>query len=312
MVRCAAEPVARDTIYDRGSDALTVDEESFADAGFHPDDRPSTAASSCADRSPDLCMGSSAPRQDLQTFRSPPNQPVRETRRGAGPPGRHDDTVDMDELMVEVEAAFAATSIGMPRWADPHPPPDRLVADEEYSRVTNPARWRIIGARADAWIGAMAKLGVVTVERGADPRWAESTPPVVTRTDVVTPAIEGGLPLAVCRSRIEDVPDAGVTLGVGDPVVPVAFLPDCGCDACDSGSQDVLDLLDSYIRPIVTGEFRFLRRRTQSIMVLDEGRRQGSNIRLRDGVDAILADPRGWTEVSGRSWLAGPHGDMRH
>ncbi len=214
--------------------------------------------------------------------------------------------------MVEVEAAFAATSIDIPRWEDPHRPPDRIVADEEYSRVTNPARWRIIGARADAWIDALAKLGVAAVERGADPRWAESPPTVVTRTDVVTPAIEGGLPLVVCRSRIEDVPDAGVTLGVGDPAVLVAFLPECGCDACDSGSQDVLDHLDSYIRPIVTGEFRFLRRRKQSIMVLGEGRRQGSNIRLRDGVDAILSDPRGWTEVSGSPWLTGPHGDMRH
>lgn len=218
----------------------------------------------------------------------------------------------MDQLMGEVEAAFAATSIGMSRWEDPHPPPDRIVADEEYSRVTNPARWRIIGARADAWIDALAKLGVAAVERGADPRWVESPPTVVTRTDVVTPAIEGGLPLVVCRSRIDGVPDAGVTLGVGDPAVSVAFLPECGCDACDSGSQDVLDHLDSYIRPIVTGEFRFLRRRTQSIMVLGEGLRQGSNIRLRDGVDAILADPRGWDEVSGPPWLTGPHGDMRH
>jgi hypothetical protein len=134
----------------------------------------------------------------------------------------------------------------------------------------------------------------------------------VTRTNVVTPAIDGGLPLVVCRSRIEDVAEAGITLAVGDPAFVVAIIPDCGCDACDSGSQAVLDQIDSYIRPIVTGEFRFLRRRKQSIMVIADGCRQGSNIRLRDGVDAILANPRGWNEVSGPPWLTGSHGDMRH
>ena len=210
--------------------------------------------------------------------------------------------MQMDGLMVEVEAAFARTAAGLERWADPHPPPDRVVADEEYSRLTNPSKWRIIGARADAWIDALVSEGLATVERDAD------------------------------------------------PAVQIVFIPDCGCDACDSGSQDVIDLLDSYVRPVVSGEFHHLWRGRQSITVLEDGRRQSSNIgmsegsrrpdeiaggwfryrptsrpagpltaraprprvRSRDRMAEILADPTGWDERSGPSWLTGPHGDLGH
>lgn len=249
----------------------------------------------------------------------------------------------MTDLVAEVEVAFARASAGLERWDDPHPPPDRIVADDEYSRLTNPAKWRIIGARADAWIDALVGLGLATVDRDAAPRWVEQPATAVTRMDLVTPSVDGGLPLVVCRSRIEDVPDAGVALGVGDPAVRIAFIPDCGCDACDSGSHDVIDELDSYLRPIVSGEFRHLWRGRQSITVLDDGRRQASNIgmgelpagirfsvapsnrrfldpgpaprrrrRTREVVDEILADPSGWNERSGPSWLAGPQRDDRH
>ncbi|MCY3863114.1 MAG: DUF6226 family protein [bacterium] len=47
--------------------------------------------------------------------------------------------------------------------------------------------------------------------------------------------------------------DAGVSLGVGDPAVLVLAAPDCGCDACDSGSQDALD---EYMLSVVTGSER--------------------------------------------------------
>ena len=203
--------------------------------------------------------------------------------------------MQMDGLMVEVEAAFARTAAGLERWADPHPPPDRVVADEEYSRLTNPSKWRIIGARADAWIDALVSEGLATVERDAD------------------------------------------------PAVQIVFIPDCGCDACDSGSQDVIDHLDSYVRPVVSGEFHHLWRGRQSITVLDDGRRQAHNVgmaeipagfwfsvappnrgfirsspvprrgrRTRDLVDEVLADPTGWDERAGPSWLTERRGDLHH
>jgi hypothetical protein len=276
-----------------------------------------------------------------------------ETDFGASRTTRHDRRMEMSAVMAAVEAAFDRIADGLERWDDPHPPPDRIVADEEYSRVTNAEKWRIVGARADAWIDALVALGVATVERDADPRWVESPPSAITGTDVVHPTVADGVPLVISRSRIEAIEDAGVTLGVGDPAVRITFIPDCGCDACDSGSQDVIDQLDSYVRPVVSGELRLLRRGRQSVMVLEDGCRQGHNIgmgggdpiltgrfrflrasrqsaatlrgnrlqgwsvapgragRTRDRMSEILADPTGWDEVSGPSWLTGARRDVR-
>lgn len=217
------------------------------------------------------------------------------------------------DLEDAVETVFGRTAAGMVRWDDPHP--DRVVADDEYSRVTDPSRWRILGARLDAWIEAVAGAGLATVERGATVGWAEPPGPVVARADVVSPAVTGGLALVACRSRIASVDDAGITLGVrrgpDDPAVMFAIIPDCGCDACDSGSHDALDELDEHIRAVLSGDFRLLRRKRQRIMVLGDGRRQASNFGLGPAADRVLADPRGWDEHSGPSWFARASRDRR-
>lgn len=210
------------------------------------------------------------------------------------------------DLLDEVERAFARTSVGLRQWDDPHPPPDRVVADEEYSRVTDPAKWRIVGARVDAWIEALTSLGLASVQRDAEVEWAEPPGPHITRTDLVVPVVPGGLPLVVCRSRIEDVPDAGVTIGVGSPVRRVVFIPDCGCDACDSGSANEIEHLEQYLRPIVGGEFRHLVRGEAVVMQLEDGCSSASSPgRISFDRRGVLADPVGWEERSGPSWLVG-------
>ena len=244
--------------------------------------------------------------------------------------------MDLEALLVAVDEAFARTARGLDRWDDPHPPPDRIVADEEYSRVTNPARWRIIGARADAWLEVLAAHGLAAVRRGVAVEWVEPPGPIVTRTDLVRPTVEHGLPLVVGRSRIGDVDDAGVTLGVGLPAVLVHAIPDCGCDACDSGSADVVEEADTWLGGIVQGELRHLVRPHGTITLIADRIRQashqpqlptaadgwrwlpapaGDDESLRDAdrghrpdrpfdVDTVLADPSGWREWSGPSWLA--------
>lgn len=242
-------------------------------------------------------------------------------------------------LVVRVDAAFAVTGHAHAPWADPHP--DRSPRDDEYSRVTNPAKWRIIGARADAWIEALTASGLADVERPREPRWREPPRTDVHRADVVTPRRPGALPLVLARSRIEGVDGAGVTIGVGDPAVVVWWIPDCGCDACDSGSQDVLDELDHWVGGIVRGEFRMLERHVERppapegfrwgvpdpdlpvapappdldatwalparevITVISEGFRSASGAFARGEVEAALADPSGWDELTGSSWFDG-------
>ena len=243
-------------------------------------------------------------------------------------------------LSAAVEEAFERTARGLVRWDDPHPPPDRVVADEEYSRVTDPGRWRIIGARVDAWLDVLVADGRVTVDRDVPVRWVEAARTVVARLDRVQPVVPGGLALIVGRSRIGDVADAGVTLGVGDPAAFVHAVPDCGCDACDSGSADVIDEIDMWLGGIVDGSFRHLSGPLGTITVITDGVRRASgryelptstgssrwrfmpgptasggadDVGDRDGrprarrpfdVDAVLADPVGWREWSGPSWLA--------
>jgi len=57
------------------------------------------------------------------------------------------------ELERAVDVAFADTARDLAPWPDPHP--DRMPLDEEYSRVTDGAKYLIIGARLDAWLTAL-------------------------------------------------------------------------------------------------------------------------------------------------------------
>lgn len=212
------------------------------------------------------------------------------------------------ELHGAVDAAFARTSLGLRQWDDPHA--GEMPADDEYSRCLDPAKWRIIGARAEAWTLALVDLGHATVERDATVGWRSSGLPTVTRTDVVHPVASGALSLAVGRSRIEGVDDAGVVLGaVRDGVVVdvVSFLPDCGCDACDWGSQPVLDMLDEHIGSVVAGRFRRLTRGESVITVFADGvgaqnLPDARRMRRSGELDRILANPTGWRELTGSPW----------
>jgi hypothetical protein len=210
--------------------------------------------------------------------------------------------VNEHELISRVDAAFAVTGHGLTGWADPHP--DRSPSDEEYSRLSDPAKWRIVGARADAWLIALVETGLAVVDPNAHVHWRMPPRTVVSRAESVTPYVLGALPLIVARSQLGTVDDAGVTLGVGDPAVCVAWIPDCGCDACDSGSQDVLDELDEYIFGVVSGAFRRLWSGDREITVIGGERWNASGNFERGEVPAILVDPTGWLVLSGAAWMA--------
>ena len=89
----------------------------------------------------------------------------------------------------------------------------------------------------------------------------------------------------------------------------VTWIPDCGCDACDSGSQGVLDELDEAIVGVVSGAFRRLASGERVITVIGTDRwsasSSGSARFDRGEVARILAEPTGWREVSGAAWRAG-------
>jgi Family of unknown function (DUF6226) len=215
--------------------------------------------------------------------------------------------IPLPELQAAVEVAFVATGSRSPPWPDPNP--DRSsVPDEAYSRLTDPAKWRILGARTDAWLIALVQAGIATVEPDATATWATPPGPVISRRERAMPLAVGALPLVVAHSRIGAVDDAGLVLGVGDPAECINRFPDCGCDACDSGSQLELDHLDAHIVSVVTGSLRRLSDGGRVITVLGPDSWSASDFhpagpRIGRQVESVLADPRGWHELRGRSWL---------
>ena len=206
------------------------------------------------------------------------------------------------ELIDAVDAAFALTARGLDAWPDPHP--DRSVLDEEYSRLSDPGKWRIVGARAEAWATTLVGAGLATLERDVQTEWSTAPPTLVTRTSRLVPRAVGALSLVIAASRLGDVDDAGTTLGAGDPAVCVAFIPDCGCDACDSGSQDVIDELDVNVWAVVSGAFRHLRSGVREIIVRGEHGWSASGSFARGEVAEVITRAVGWNEVAGSSWLS--------
>ena len=184
----------------------------------------------------------------------------------------------MEKLVVAVDAAFVETGRGLDGWPDPHP--DRMPLKEEYSRVTNPHRWKILAARAEAWFAAMAAAGIAEIEE-APVAWREQPRIPVDHTFQAVPLAPGAIPLVVAWNRIEEVDWPAVVLGVGDPAEVVTIVPDCACDACDSGSQDALDELDEYVLGVVTGSYRKLRRGRREITVYSEDRMSWSGFERR-------------------------------
>jgi hypothetical protein len=152
--------------------------------------------------------------------------------------------VSVTELQTRVASDFER--LNLDSWPDPH----LGVAsprDEEYSRVTDPGRYRIVHARAGVWaevlkdaLGARAEAvtddgRVDAFDRGVRliPREPGALPLLFLERDV--PALMGAAPLSVLQ------------IGVVRPDVVVEMQPECGCDACDSGSDNLLEAIDRTI-----------------------------------------------------------------
>ncbi|MCQ3812370.1 MAG: hypothetical protein KTV68_17665 [Acidimicrobiia bacterium] len=186
----------------------------------------------------------------------------------------------IEELVAAVDAAFAETGRGLSGWRDPHP--DRRPLEEEYSRVTNPQRWQILAARAEAWFEALAAAGLAEIEAEAEVAWQEPPRFPAARTIRAVPLAPGAIPLVVAMTSFEGVEWPAVAIGAGDPADVLEVVPDCACDACDSGSQDALDVLDEYVICVVTGTYRKLWRRRREITVYsDDGRMSWSGFDKR-------------------------------
>lgn len=163
--------------------------------------------------------------------------------------------------VVDVRRAVAAAWADRPErdisWPDPHP--DRDPRTEEYSRVTDPGRYAVVGARARSWVDALVALGLADAS------------PVEDGTVRLVPRAPDALPLVVVVRAVDGAPSGVVDLLVGDPPTPVDVQPDCGCDACDSGSADLLDAIDDAFVGVLGGGFVLIETARSRIVATADG-----------------------------------------
>lgn len=159
-----------------------------------------------------------------------------------------------DDLLAAVGAAFESTGALTPGWPDPHP--DRKPLDEEYSRVSDQGKYRILHARVAAWVEVLDDRGLATTTVISKENWIGDVRSIdyVSGVQQVLPARPGGAALLVACTLVNGSPfGIDIALDAGESPLLVATVPDCGCDACDSGSDDLLTTVDEWILSIARG-----------------------------------------------------------
>ncbi len=197
-------------------------------------------------------------------------------------------------LIPAVDEAFARLRGDLADWPNPHPG-GRAATEEEYSRCLDPVKYRLLAVRADAWVEALTSsgLGIAEALDAAAVSWRGDQVLTLRRVTLVR-GRPGTQPIVVAWAPTQCAEETLVQVGVGDPVELLARQPDCGCDACDTGSADLLETVDNAFLLALSG----------GVYV------------VRDGERVVRRSLDGWesTDVAdGERWLAeaadGPRGD---
>ncbi|MFI7344103.1 DUF6226 family protein [Streptomyces sp. NPDC050085] len=215
--------------------------------------------------------------------------------------------MDLTVLRGAVDEAFTVTGADTPPWPDPHPDGD--VRDEEYSRCLDPAKYRIIAARAQAWTRALCTLGLAEEEPAADPvgLWRRATDVTVESAVRLRPVRADAVPLVFGFAAMDGVPRTVVVVGAGEPASVLGVLPDCGCDACDDGSANLLEAVDELVEAVATGTFVHVDAgRGREIIATEEGWSASNWDEARTPVEEAVAEARAGRSphgvVSGPAW----------
>lgn len=171
------------------------------------------------------------------------------------------------DLLPEVERAFEVTGASTPGWPDPRPDWDATYPEREaaYSRVLDPGKYRILETRLDAWVSVLGARGLAA-EVEVDPLTVSWDGAVRASTELarvrrLQPTAPGALAIELGSTLVDGAP-FGVDVAVvdlsglsglshvGSLLEPV---PHCGCDACDSGSAELLEVLDHWVMTVARG-----------------------------------------------------------
>ena len=108
--------------------------------------------------------------------------------------------------------------------------------------MSDPGKYHLLAARADAWVEAITAAGLGEAEP-VDPAavsWVDEQHLEPSRVTVVRgPAGTQRLVVGLFAD------ETFVQVGIGDPVEVLERQPVCGCDACDDGSAALVEAIDN-------------------------------------------------------------------
>lgn len=209
--------------------------------------------------------------------------------------------VDLDAVRYAVEASYRSMPQSTASWPNPHADTDEVPL-EEYSRLTDPERYRVVGARVEAWVRALTALELADTAPAQPPSWSGSTD---AHAVWLRPRADGAQPLLVLRRPLQDVPDCIVTLGVCNPAIELDTQPDCACDACDYGSVNLLAAVDDMFIAVVAADFVYASDDNWSLHTTVNGWSARGNVHYRD-IDALVAAVRAGRSVGTHTVLGVP------
>ena len=121
---------------------------------------------------------------------------------------------------------------------------------------------------------------------------------------MLEPERPGGLTLALAATFVDGEP-FGFDIGIAGDGTRTAFVdavPDCGCDACDTGSADLLEVLDGWVLTVARGGAIHARAESAHITRTVDGW-TGSGDGFWEGwLDESLPVPESVTRWIGSAW----------
>jgi hypothetical protein len=165
--------------------------------------------------------------------------------------------VDSSVVRAATRDAFKVLGTATPAWPDPRPD-GRPPEEREYENCEDPGKFRILAARAEAWVRALTQTELADVEtlEPSDGVWKDLPEDFgqLIRVLRVKPRKEASVPLLFGFGWLMGEPEARMVIGAGEPGVVVGITPQCACDACDLGSELLLEDFDSVVLNVITGQ----------------------------------------------------------
>jgi Glyoxalase-like domain/Family of unknown function (DUF6226) len=180
------------------------------------------------------------------------------------------------------------------------------AVEAAFSRL-DPDLYRLVGARADAWVEAIvaAGLGTATPVPPDGLTWAGDQYLRPTRASVLRGG-DGTLPIVVAWAPIGRAEDALVLIGVGEPTHLLDRQPGLGFDMWDTGSADLLDAVDDAFVLALSGGVHVVREGQRVVTRALDGRRSTGVFERGEEqrwLDDAAAGRRTEGVVRGEPWL---------